>query len=218
MCISAGPRCQVVEQLKLNNIKDVPFPLDYMGNYSLDFIIRMLSDVNYFPFQDYYEDKEDLRDPWNRSMHDKETGLRALHEFPKKQTVEEYQPTFKYKFGQRRERMRNRIAASKKVGILMGRGEANSEIAVFLSRMIDLFPGVEFHAVNVRYEKDATSPRWEHNQDITSEDGCIHTFRTAYICDDPEDPSSPRAWTGNDKAWSQLIKEAYRVVPLKSHS
>lgn len=216
MCISAGPRCQVVEQLKLNDFKDVPFPLDYMGNYSLEFIIRMLSDINYYPFHDYYEDVEDLRDPWNRSMHDKETGLRALHEFPKKQTVEEYRPTFEYKFGQRRERMRRRISSCQKVGILMGRGEPNTEIASFLRSMVGLFPGVEFHAVNVRYEKEATSPRWEENFDIKSEDGCIHTLHTAYICDDPEDPSSPRAWTGNDKAWAQLIREAFVLESVNS--
>ena len=91
--LSLGPECRPAWYLKINKLRYVSSPFDWMMGYRLETFIYFLKQKN---LNGFFENKLYLdRDSGRyRVVRDTKYGVTSMHAFPKSMSLDEYYPIF----------------------------------------------------------------------------------------------------------------------------
>lgn len=214
--LSLGPACRPAWHLKLNQLRYVSCPFDWMMSYSLETVIKFLKQKNLNGFFEKYEYMN--RDSGNcKVVKDITNQIISMHSFPISMTIEDFYPTFIQIMNKRFERLINIIEYSETITFLSNRKDVN-EIKNFLLEFNELYKDRTIVHINVEHTPELQDSYKEYTEQITDNISIQHVyFNDVHINGDTKD--NPRFWLGNEDCWKKLcltlhLKNPKQIVAL----
>lgn len=199
--LSLGPACRPAWHLKLNQLRYVSCPFDWMMGYSLKTVIKFLKQKNLNGFFEKYEYMN--RDSGNcKVVKDITNQITSMHSFPISMTIEDFYPTFIQIMNKRFERLINIIECAETITFLSNRKDVN-EIKCFLLEFDELYKDKTIVHINVEHTPELQDSYKEYTEQITDNISIQHVyFNDVHINGDTKD--NPRFWLGNEECWKKL--------------
>lgn len=210
--LSLGPACRPAGHLKLNQLRYVSCPFDWMMNYSLKTFFKFLKQQNLNGFFEKHEYMN--RDSGNcKVVKDIDNQIISKHSFPISMNIEDFYPKFISIMNKRFQRLINIIENSEKITFLSNRKDVN-EIKEFLLEFNELYKDKAIVYINVEHSPELQDSYKEYNEQITNNISIQHVyFNDVHINGDTKD--NPRYWLGNEECWKKLCSTLHLQNPQK---
>lgn len=210
--LSLGPACRPAGHLKLNQLRYVSCPFDWMMNYSLKTVIKFLKQKNLNGFFEKHEYMN--RDSENcKVVKDIDNQIISKHSFPISMDIKEFYPTFIQIMNKRFQRLINIIENSEKITFLSNRNDVN-EVKQFLFDFNELYENKNIVYINVEHSPELKDSYEENIEQITENIRIHHVhFNDIHINGDTKD--NPRYWLGNEECWKKLCSTLHLQNPQK---
>ncbi len=210
MILSLGIACRPAEQLKVNKLRFLSSPLDWMMFYSLETAAYLFRTK----FETFFQTKEIIPDNLNHiHVKDVVNKINSIHHFPLDKDIEYfYNTTFRPLMLRRFKSINWFIKHSKHIAFIFNRQEDTQTIIKALNKFGEIYPKCHITFINIR---SGAKPKTheicklkisaqlnfeEHYIDDTNKDGDHTTGNTNW-------------WVGNEQMWHEIlsnIKLSYR--------
>lgn len=188
---SLGERCMVAHQMRLNGLRSVSNPYDWMITHNLSAVVDSLLNQgnDFFPKERLVMEDEGSE---HLKIVDAETGFICLHEFRKSVSFDEEYSVFAEKYNRRWERLLIQIAAAKSI-LFVRTNVANEEIPLLLkSQQLNPKARMDFLIINTVETEDVKR--------IPS------GYENVYIYEISNQPDvSYDVWMGNHAHWKEVL-------------
>lgn len=197
--LSLGPACRPAWHLKLNNLRYLSSPFDWMMNYKLDTFIKFLKQKN---LNGFFEQKEYMnKDSGNtRVVKDISNEIISMHSFPVSVNIDEFYPSFIKIMNKRFERLIQIFEQSKTIIFISNRQDCD-EIKHFIFDFNELYKNKNIIYINV--ENSQLLEYEEKDEYLAANIMFKHVyFNDVHPNGDTKD--NPRYWLGNEECWTKL--------------
>lgn len=195
-----GPACRPAWHLKLNNLRYVSSPFDWMMSYKLETFIKFVKQKN---LKGFFETNEYLNRDLGKTrvVRDTVNGIVSMHSFPVSMEIQDFYPSFIQIMSKRFDRLLKIFEQSKTIVFLSNRNEY-CEIKNFLCSFNELYPVKDLVYINVEHSPEEKEYR-ESEEKVSDNILIKHVyFNDVHINRDTKD--NPRFWLGNEEGWTKL--------------
>ena len=200
--LSLGLACRPAEQLKVNKLRFLSSPLDWMMSYSLETAVHLFKTK----FETFFQIKEIVPDNLHYiHVKDAVNNVNSIHHFPLDKDIEDfYNTTFRPVMLRRFDTVNSFITHSKHIAFIFNRDEETQRITNTLHEFGEIYPNKNITFINIRSGAQPKthdicrlklSPQLtfeEHYIDDTHKDGDHTTGNTAW-------------WVGNEEMWHEIL-------------
>lgn len=208
--LSLGPACRPAWHLKLNQLRYVSCPFDWMMSYRLETVIKFLKQKNLNGFFEKYEYMN--RDSGNcKVVKDTTNQIISMHSFPVSMNIADFYPKFIQIMNKRFERLINILNDSKHITFLSNRNDIN-EIKKFLLDFNELYKDKIIVCINIEHSPELQD-FYKSNIESIKDNISIHHvyFNDVHINGETKD--NPKFWLGNEEKWKIICSTLHLKSP-----
>lgn len=199
--VSFGIDCRVASALKRNKLRYFSNPFDWMMRYSLDDVIKVLSNKGNVFFENIEEEPK-RKGRRARYVICKDTGMVSMHDFSSNVPLDKAHQIFKKVMSKRFERTDNIFKKAKTICIVTSRKINIEEIKAFLDKFLKLYQFEKVYYINAY---DCEEEKFSRTKlDDTTE------ILEYYFSDKPpkdlDNDANPNRWQRNVEYWNKIMK------------
>ena len=214
--IPIGTKCRAAYQLQKHGLRKYALPFDYLGGFSLKFIISTLKEGINSWFEEYFEDKTKSSKK-ERCIYDLKNKFRSRHIFSADKKIEEQMPIFRETFNRRFERLKEVLNKSEHICfvcnnrhepvpdfVVSGKIEKNkkdtiSDFVDFLNDLKQMYPHKKWMLLHVEHsDNEHEISEYQAGNDMT-----IYNIK-AYDIHEDNNVKDNNYWKGNTKLWNKI--------------
>lgn len=204
--LSIGYACRPSYHLKVNDLRNGAYPLDWQLAYSLDTVIHLFK-TNFVDFFVDIEEEQAAIENKNRRIRDVKNDIISIHHFSKNMELEEAHRVFIEKMKERFKKSDEQLKNSKRVILICNRTDSIEKLRSFLQEFLALYPHLEIKLINMRHNENLGRDAYTTDEYVLSDKLSIeeHTLNDTFSDTDEERDD----WRGNVDVWAQILKNYY---------
>lgn len=202
--ISCGAACRPARYTQDLGLRKFSSPCDWMDNYTLDDFIEVMQTEGTLMFLDCAPTVR------ANSIKDTRTGMISMHDFKTVFPLEEQLPGFYEKMNRRAKNTNAQLQAGIHAGLIMNRQVTREELMAFCETVCKMYPGCNFHVLNIRDSPDSTSAKIDFQETTEKYTLAQISFNDAHK--NGRNPSeNPNFWYGNEVMWKKVLLASFAV-------
>lgn len=207
--LSIGKHCRPAIQLRENSLRYFSSPLDWIGGYTLDILLKLYKNnfENYFKnFKIDYDKKAATDSIW---VEDTYYNIFDMHHFKKNINIDEYLPEYRSMMKKRADRLKNYFKTSTDVVLVAERNENKEEMIDYLNSFSKIYPNLNIRLFNVRDDRNMDFK--SYNENIIFDDSKLSYIE--YIFNDTNE--GEETTSGNNLVWKNVLSK-YKLRKSKN--
>ena len=199
--LNFGAECRISMALKRQELRYFSSPFDWVRNYDLDVVIKLLRNKGDKFFADCYE-HETLKNKYKRIIIDRATGMMSVHDYPIELSMDNAPEFYKAKFTKRFKRLHQELLLAKQPCFILYGIKDIEIIENFISQIKMLYNFSYIYIVN------AVDDNQEYCEYTKLTDADVYSF---YFNDEHENGRdrnlNPDYWLGNIAYWDKILSK-----------
>ena len=197
--LSIGKHCRPAIQLRNNDLRYFASPLDWIGGYTLDILLKLYKNNFENFFTNYKIDYDKTAAPDSIWVEDTYYDIFDMHHFKKDKNIDDYLPEFRNMMKKRADRLKKYFESLSSVVLVAERDETKEEMIDFLHSFSILYPNLNIRLINVRDDRNMDFKSYKENKYF--DDGKLSYIE--YILNDTDEGTETIA--GNNLVWKNVL-------------
>ncbi len=202
--LSIGSACRPAFHLKISDLRNEAYPLDWQWGYSLDTVIHLFKTK----FLDFFVNIEEENDEWqgkHRQIRDVSNNIVSIHHFSREVEVEKEQKEFLKKMNKRFRNLDSKLENAKRVVLICNRNDSIEKLEFFLKEFSLIYPHLEIKLINIRNNEKMELNEYDTKRYMLSDYLSIeeYSFNDSFNGFTYEKAD----WRGNMKIWGDILKK-----------
>ena len=197
--LSIGKHCRPALQLRNNDLRYFSAPLDWIGGYTLDILLKLYKNNFENFFYNYKIDYNKKAAPDSIWVEDTYYKVFDMHHFKNDINIDEYLPTYRSIMKKRADRLKDYFKTSTDVVLVAERDENKDEMIDFLKSFSNIYPNLNVRLFNVRDDRNMDFVSCKENKYF--DDGKLSYIE--YIFNDTNNGEETVA--GNNLIWKNVL-------------
>ena len=197
--LSIGKHCRPAIQLRNNDLRYFSSPLDWIGGYTLDILLKLYKNnfENFFKnFKIDYDKKAATDSIW---VEDTYYNIFDMHHFKNDVNINEYLPEYRNMMKKRADRLKKYFEISTDVVLVAERDENKDEMIDFLKSFSNIYPNLNVRLFNIRDDRNMDFISYKENKYF--DDGKLSYIE--YIINDTN--NGEETISGNNLVWKNVL-------------
>ena len=197
--LSIGKHCRPAIQLRNNDLRYFSSPLDWIGGYTLDILLKLYKNNFENFFYNYKIDYDKKAAPDSIWVEDTYYNIFDMHHFKNDIDINEYLPEYRSMMKKRADRLKNYFETSTDIVFVAERDENKEEMIDFLNAFSKIYPNLNIRLFNVRDDRNMDFTTYKENKYF--DDGKLSYVE--YTLNDTN--SDEETVSGNNLVWKNVL-------------
>lgn len=203
--IPIGSICRPAYHLKVNDLRDASYPLDWQLAYSLDTVIHLFKTK----FEDFFVDIEEdgIGSGNHRRIKDVANDIISIHHFSMDMEMKEAHKEFLEKMRKRFKKLDEKLKTSESVVLICARTDTIEKLQLFLRKFSELYPHLEMKLINIRNDEGMEGNVYTTDKYVLSDKLSMEEY--SFNDDFNTIMKEKYDWRGNMEVWAKILKNYY---------